>query len=71
MNSLLSLIGPGMHLIFYVTMLVFVIFTVFLGYHWFTYGSDKKISSLALAVFLIVSAPLFLTMAVALLTVPV
>ena len=71
MNSLLLLIGSGMHLIFYVTMLVFVIFTVFLGYHWFTYGSDKKISSLALAVFLIISAPLFLTMAVALLAVPV
>ncbi len=71
MNSLLLLIGSGMHLIFYVTMLVFVIFTVFLGYHWFTYGSDKKISSLALAVFLIVSAPLFLTMAVALFAVPV
>ncbi len=71
MESLLSLIGSGMHLIFYVTMLVFVIFTVFLGYHWFTYGSDKKISSLALAVFLIISAPLFLTMAVALLAVPV
>ena len=71
MESLLSLIGSGMHLIFYVTMLVFVIFTVFLGYHWFTYGSDKKISSLALAVFLIISAPLFLTMAVALLAVQV
>lgn len=59
-----------MHVIFYALMLVFVFFTTFIGYHWFTYGSSKNLSMLALAVFLIVSAPLFLTMSICLRALP-
>lgn len=70
MVQLLPLLSEGMHVIFYALMLVFVVFTVCIGYHWFTYGSDKNLSMLALAVFLIVSAPLFLTMSISLRALP-
>ena len=66
MTPFLPLLATGMYLIFFTLMLVFVIFTIFLGYHWFNYGSSKQASTLTLAIFLIVSAPLFLTMSLAL-----
>jgi hypothetical protein len=60
------LLSSGLHILFYVITLVFVFFSVFTVYHWFTYGSSRHISSLSLAVYLIVSAPLFITMSIVL-----
>lgn len=51
-----------LHGLFYLFLLVFTIHTVILGYHWFTYGRSRQVSMLALAVYLIGGAFLFLTM---------
>ncbi len=60
------LLSSGLHILFYVLTLVFVLFSVFTIYHWFTYGSSRHLSSLSLAIYLIVSAPLFITMSIVL-----
>lgn len=59
-----SLFSSGLQALFYIVTLVFVIFSVTVAYHWFAYGSSKAISMLSLSVYLIVSAPLFITMAI-------
>lgn len=56
----------GLQGIFFLTALVFVIFSIVLSYHWFTYGSSKHLSMLSLAVYLAGSAPFFLIMSLAL-----
>ncbi len=61
-------IESGAHIIFYLLVLFFVLQSVFLGYHWFTYGSSKRISTIALAVFLSGGAILLLTLSLALTT---
>lgn len=59
-----SLFVTGLQALFYIITLVFVLYTVAAAYHWFSYGSDRSTSMITLGVYLIVSAPLFLTMAV-------
>lgn len=59
-----SLFSSGLQALFYIVTLVFVVFSVTVAYHWFVYGSSKAISMLSLSVYLIVSAPLFITMAI-------
>jgi hypothetical protein len=49
-------------LVFYVTTLVFIIFTLATTYHWFRFGSSRSINVLSLAIFLVGSTPLFITM---------
>ncbi len=49
--------------LFYILMIVFIIYGLFLGYHWFTFGSSKNTSTIALAVYLLGGAVLFLTFA--------
>ena len=56
----------GFNILFYVMTLTFVIFAVCTAYHWFTYGSSKRMSTISLAVFLGVSAPLFIVMSITL-----
>ncbi len=51
-----------LHLIFFVLMLVFIVHSLFLGYHWFTYGSNKKTAMTALATYLLGSAACLLIM---------
>lgn len=58
------LLYTGFHILFYLVTLIFVIFSVFTVYHWFTYGSSKHLSTLSLGVYLLVAAPLFMTMSV-------
>lgn len=58
----------GLELLFYLLLLFFTLHAVFLSYHWFNYGSDKKVSIIALAVYLSGGAMLFLTFAIALQT---
>ncbi len=56
----------GLYVLFYIITLLFVIFTACLAYHWFTYGSSKSVSALTFCIFLLGSAPLFISMSVAL-----
>ena len=58
-----SLLSVGLELIYYVVMLSFIMYAAVLAYHWFSYGTKQQTSMLSLAIFLIVSAPLLLTMA--------
>lgn len=60
------LFSTGLQALFYFVTLLFVFYSVCLGYHWFSYGSSYATSMLALAVYLIVSAPFFIVMALAL-----
>jgi hypothetical protein len=57
-------IPNALEAMFYIAMLLFVLYSLALSYHWFSYGSSRLISMTTLAVYLIVSAPLFLTMAI-------
>lgn len=53
---------------FYVLMIIFVIHTIFLSYHWFNYGTDKSTGTTALATYLLGGAALFLTLSILLST---
>jgi len=50
----------GIEAIFYVLLLVFTIHALFLAYHWFSYGSSRSTSTLALAIYIGGGAVLFL-----------
>ncbi len=55
--------GIAMQGLFYILMLIFAIYGLFLGYHWFTFGTSRNTSMIALAVYLGGGAILFLTLA--------
>ncbi len=48
---------------FYILLFFFSVYGIFLGYHWFTFGTKRATSMLALAVYLLGGAVLFLTLA--------
>jgi hypothetical protein len=50
---------------FYILLLIFTLQALFLGFHWFSYGSSRKISLIALAVYLLGGAILFITLSLA------
>lgn len=52
--------------LFYVLLLAFAIHALFVSYHWFSYGSSRSISLIALALYLGGGAMLLLTMSIAL-----
>lgn len=52
-------------LFIYISLLVFTIYTVILGYHWFSYGASRKTSMSAMIVFLVGAAGLFITLVMA------
>ncbi len=54
---------------FWVTLLGFTLHALFLGYHWFAYGTSKQISLIALASYLSGGAVLFMTISIALTTI--
>ena len=56
----------GLEGLFYITTLVFVGFTLSIVYHWFAYGIHKTKVLVLLAVYLGVSALLFIGMSLAL-----
>lgn len=58
-----TLIAIGIEGLFYILLFIFTIHTVFLGYHWFTYGNNRRISTIALATYLAGGAVLFMTLA--------
>ena len=51
-------------LIFFVLALIFVVYGAFLAYHWFSYGTKKRISLVALAAYLSGGAILLLTLSI-------
>ena len=48
---------------FLVLLFIYSLYGVFLAYHWFTFGTSKQTSRLALVVYLSGGAVLFLTLA--------
>lgn len=63
------LFESGLQILFYVAMLSFVIYSCFLIFHWFNYGSNRALSMLSLAIYLLGSAVLFIGMSVALISI--
>jgi hypothetical protein len=49
--------------IFYVLLFFFSLYGLFLAYHWYTFGTSRNTSTIALAVYLLGGAILFLTLA--------
>ncbi len=58
-----AFLSTGLQALFYLITLIFVLYSLFIAYHWFTYGSSRTTATISLAIYLLVSAPLFLTMA--------
>jgi hypothetical protein len=56
----------SIEMLFYLLLCAFSIHAVFLGYHWFAFGTSKHVSTLALALYLSGGAILFLILATAL-----
>jgi hypothetical protein len=54
--------GDFFQLLLYVTLLIYVIFTGVLFYHWNAYSSDKKVSTATYAAYLIITVPMVLTL---------
>lgn len=50
--------------LFFVLLLIFTLYGVVVGYHWFRFGASKHTSMIALAVYLVGGAVLFLTLGV-------
>lgn len=65
-SNITYFLNLGLTGLFYVTTLVFVIFSLSIIYHWFSYGVHKTRILLMLAVYLSVSAVLFISMSLAL-----
>lgn len=67
MDALLARFIPlGAGILFYSLLLIFLIHTIFVAYHWFTYGTRRVSSLIAFAVYLSGGALCFLTMAISL-----
>lgn len=49
---------------FYLTILIFIGFSLALAYHWYAYAADRKTAVKAMTIYLVGSAPLFLMMAI-------
>jgi hypothetical protein len=54
--------GDFFQLLLYVVLLVYVVFTGILFYHWFAYSSDRKVSTATYAAYLIITVPMILTL---------
>jgi len=64
--NVLPLIALGAEAAFYLLLLAFTIHAVILTYHWFKYGTERKRSTRALAIYLLGGAVLFISMALVL-----
>jgi len=60
------LLFSGLQVLFFILLLCFTIHTLFLSYHWFTYGSNRRVSLIALSIYLAGGAILFLTFSIGL-----
>ncbi len=52
------------HGIFYGLLLAFTLYGIFLAYHWYTFGTSKNTSTMALVIYLLGGAVLFLTLSI-------
>lgn len=69
MEELLELSSLVFEGLFYLLMLVFVIHTLILAYHWFNYGTSRSSAFIALVIYLAGGLILFLTMGVTMITI--
>lgn len=63
-----ALVSLGLRILFFVLLLIFALHAFFLAYHWFHYGTSKRISTIALGVYLSGGAILLIIYASALST---
>lgn len=61
-----NLVQVGAEATFFILLMIFTLHALFLGYHWFAFGSSKHISTIALAIYLCGGAILLLTFSLAL-----
>ena len=54
--------GDAFQFLLYAALLIYVVFTCVLFYHWFAYSSDKKMSTATYAAYLIITVPMILTL---------
>ena len=54
-------IYSGVQGLFYILLILFIFQSIFLSYHWFAYGNSKRMSMIALALYLSGGAILLLT----------
>lgn len=54
--------GDFFQLLLYLTLIIYIIFTGILFYHWFAYASDKKVATATYAAYLIITVPMILTL---------
>ena len=64
--SVTSLFQIGIEGLFYILLFLYTIHGIFLVFHWFSYGDNKRTSLTALAIYLAGGALLFLTLSIAL-----
>ena len=69
LTSASTLVTTGLRILFFVLLFAFALHTFFLAYHWFHYGTSKRISTIALCIYLCGGAILLLIYASALSTV--
>jgi hypothetical protein len=61
-NAFIRSAGEGL---FFILLLAFAIHAIFVTYHWFSYGSSKNTSLIALAIYLSGGAILLLALSIA------
>lgn len=64
--QIVHILETGMGVFFFVMLLMFSVYAIFLAYHWFTFGTSKHISLIALALYLCGGAILLITYSLAL-----
>jgi heme/copper-type cytochrome/quinol oxidase subunit 2 len=62
LNSFMSL-GDVITLLFYITAIIYIVYSVILYYHWTQYGTNKAITGLTLLTYGLTTVPLILIMA--------
>lgn len=61
-----TLVTTGLRILFFILLLMFALHAFFLAYHWFHFGTSKRISTIALCVYLCGGAILLLIYATSL-----
>ncbi len=61
-----TLVSMGLRILFFVLLLAFALHAFFLAYHWFHYGTSKRLSTIALSIYLCGGAILLIIYASAL-----
>jgi hypothetical protein len=56
----------ALQMLFYILIFFFMVYALFLGHHWFTYGENRRISTIAMATYLGGGAILFIIFATSL-----